>query len=268
MKQQPPNIYIEKRGKNEYWLASWRVEGRTKNVYLGSVAKMTREEATEKACRLKLGCVAASHTPVIDVEAIRREREQFIAEEILREAITPLGLNCGANSCREDISSTKTVICEACGSDFSAYIGEADFCPKCGGTDLRYKRENEFTIAERINWGAYYHRKSVERATKRLKILRAKKTKHPATLTIKEGWVDAHPGKGRVPNLDRLELDLGDDDNYAIYAKCGDFEFQGFKTVEEAKDALINHCGTCSERKDRCWKPDEHLAISSNAPRL
>ena len=58
MKQESPNIYIEKRGKHEYWLASWRVEGKTKNVCFGSVAKMTRKEATAKACRLKLGYVA------------------------------------------------------------------------------------------------------------------------------------------------------------------------------------------------------------------
>jgi hypothetical protein len=36
-----------------YWIASWRVGSRVKNVYLGSSQKMSREEAQEKARALK-----------------------------------------------------------------------------------------------------------------------------------------------------------------------------------------------------------------------
>ena len=36
-----------------YWHASWREGEKVRNVYLGSIAKLTREEALEKARELK-----------------------------------------------------------------------------------------------------------------------------------------------------------------------------------------------------------------------
>ncbi len=43
-----------KKGKeHEYWHAAWMVGGKTRNVYLGSCKKMSREEALQKARRMK-----------------------------------------------------------------------------------------------------------------------------------------------------------------------------------------------------------------------
>ena len=43
-----------KKGKeHEYWHAAWMVEGKTRNVYLGSCKKMSREEALERARQRK-----------------------------------------------------------------------------------------------------------------------------------------------------------------------------------------------------------------------
>jgi len=43
-----------KKGKeHEYWHAAWMADGRTRNVYLGSCKKMGREEALEKARKMK-----------------------------------------------------------------------------------------------------------------------------------------------------------------------------------------------------------------------
>lgn len=41
------------RKKYTYWMATWREDGRVKNVYLGSTRKVTREQALEKARKLK-----------------------------------------------------------------------------------------------------------------------------------------------------------------------------------------------------------------------
>ncbi len=43
-----------KKGKeHEYWHAAWVIEGKTRNVYLGSCKKMGRKEALEKARKKK-----------------------------------------------------------------------------------------------------------------------------------------------------------------------------------------------------------------------
>lgn len=271
MKQQPPNVYIEKRGKNEYWRASWRVEGETENKHLGPVGKMTREEATEKACKLKLGYVVASHTP--NIEKIKADRAALIAREAKRILDTPVSCSRSDGDClpRPDppVEEWKFMVCNTCGSDFQAYLSEAKYCPCCAGNNLRGLDPLTDSTINTLIWKPYLvdtARRNT--ATKRIDHLRkaTNRSKHKPALTLREGWIDPIP----QPTLFgiRYEMDLGDNDNYVIYAKCGDYEFQGFKTAEEAKNALINHCGTCSERKDRCWKPDEHLAISSNAPRL
>jgi hypothetical protein len=80
MKQVAPIVYVETRTKTvndktktyEYWLASWRENGKTRNVYLGSTGKMTREEATAKATALKLGSgyVAATYMPHISQDMV------------------------------------------------------------------------------------------------------------------------------------------------------------------------------------------------------
>jgi hypothetical protein len=44
-----------------YYLASWREGGKTKNVYLGSPQKMSREEAQERARALKRKALGLSH---------------------------------------------------------------------------------------------------------------------------------------------------------------------------------------------------------------
>ncbi len=45
-----------KKGKeHEYWHAAWVIDGRTRNVYLGSCKKMGRKEALEKARKMKAG---------------------------------------------------------------------------------------------------------------------------------------------------------------------------------------------------------------------
>lgn len=41
------------RKKYTYWMATWREDGRVKNVYLGSTRKVTRDQALEKAKKLK-----------------------------------------------------------------------------------------------------------------------------------------------------------------------------------------------------------------------
>ena len=43
-----------KRGKeHEYWHAAWMIEGKTRNVYLGSCKKMSQEEALARAQKMK-----------------------------------------------------------------------------------------------------------------------------------------------------------------------------------------------------------------------
>jgi len=43
-----------KKGKeHEYWHAAWMIEGKVRNVYLGSCKKMSREEALERARQRK-----------------------------------------------------------------------------------------------------------------------------------------------------------------------------------------------------------------------
>jgi hypothetical protein len=45
-----------KKGKeHEYWHAAWVIDGKTRNVYLGSCKKMGRKEALEKARKRKAG---------------------------------------------------------------------------------------------------------------------------------------------------------------------------------------------------------------------
>ncbi len=42
-----------------YWMASWREDGRSRNVHLGSSRKLSRDEALQKARRMKaeaIGC--------------------------------------------------------------------------------------------------------------------------------------------------------------------------------------------------------------------
>jgi hypothetical protein len=101
MNQEPPKVYIEKRVKNtkqgphtyEYWVAAWRISvngrSRPKNVYLGTVSKMSIGEALEKACRLKLGSTSVGTKPSVTshrIKTAKAARERYLAKTII-----PLG---------------------------------------------------------------------------------------------------------------------------------------------------------------------------------
>lgn len=45
---------MKKGREHEYWHAAWVVDGKTRNVYLGSCKKMGRKEALEKAKKMKV----------------------------------------------------------------------------------------------------------------------------------------------------------------------------------------------------------------------
>jgi hypothetical protein len=45
--------------KYAYWMATWREDGKTRNVHLGSCAKMDEETARQKAHRMKATALAA-----------------------------------------------------------------------------------------------------------------------------------------------------------------------------------------------------------------
>lgn len=46
---------VKRRGRKKHtnWMATWREDGKVRNVYLGSTRKITRDQALEKARRLK-----------------------------------------------------------------------------------------------------------------------------------------------------------------------------------------------------------------------
>jgi hypothetical protein len=44
--------------KYTYWMATWRESGKTRNVHLGSCAKMDAEAALQKARKLKAEALA------------------------------------------------------------------------------------------------------------------------------------------------------------------------------------------------------------------
>ena len=147
------------------------------------------------------------------------------------------------------------MICNTCGCYFMTFPREADPCPKCTSTDLRVMEPTDERIYGRI-WSSHmFSENRLKEATRRLKSLRAKKSEYPARLVIQEGWIDDTPGNESTEV--RFWLGLSADDNYGWYARCDNYEFQGFRTADEAKNALVSHCNTCSERKEGCWKPVE-----------
>lgn len=60
------NIVKTKKGPKSYprWRASWREGGKIRNVSLGSVKKHSREEATEKARKLKAEALGIAERPL------------------------------------------------------------------------------------------------------------------------------------------------------------------------------------------------------------
>ena len=60
------NIVETKKGPKSYprWRASWREGGKIRNVSLGSVKKHSREEATEKARKLKAEALGIAERPL------------------------------------------------------------------------------------------------------------------------------------------------------------------------------------------------------------
>ena len=49
-------IKTVRKGENKtytYWYASWRKDKKVKNVYIGPINTMSREDALKKACKLK-----------------------------------------------------------------------------------------------------------------------------------------------------------------------------------------------------------------------
>ncbi len=60
-KMRSPNLWVMEKVKRTkkgsktytYWMATWRKAGKTRNVHLGSCAKMGAEEARQKALELK-----------------------------------------------------------------------------------------------------------------------------------------------------------------------------------------------------------------------
>lgn len=70
------------RMKYTYWMATWREDGRVKNVYLGSTRKVTRDQALEKARKLKAS--ALERMKAKRSEELKRETESKTIWEIWR----------------------------------------------------------------------------------------------------------------------------------------------------------------------------------------
>jgi hypothetical protein len=46
-----------------YWMASWREAGKIRNAHLGSTKKLSKQEAQEKAKRLKAEALGINNIP-------------------------------------------------------------------------------------------------------------------------------------------------------------------------------------------------------------
>ena len=119
----------------KYWMATWRVNGRTHNEHLGScdIGGMTESEAREKAYRIKISSTAKDAKEPVDVERIRTVREAHLA------AVIEEWHNAG-DARREYY---KEIVCNRCGSDFLVIPGEGNHCPMCTSTDLRFAQRDE-----------------------------------------------------------------------------------------------------------------------------
>ena len=206
--------------------------------------------------------VAAAAQPAVslDIAKIKADREALIAREAKRILDTPVSCSSKKKDCaphpEPPVESWKTMVCGTCGSDFQAYPSEAKHCPACAGTDLQTYNYVDDTIYDRI-WKPYYVRSHRGKtAAKRIDYLKNSSvwSKHKPVMTLQEGWVDSIPPL-TAHDRSRKEMGLGDNDNYVSYARCGEYNFVGQKTVEDAKAGLIKHCSGCGVHKEDCWKP-------------
>lgn len=100
-----------------------------------------------------------ANTPKPDIQAIKKDREKYVAEEIERYRNMPGN----TRLCGLDVSTK----CNTCDNEFDTIPGEANFCPACSGRDLRFMNKKEDTIYGRIREAGFTARQQNKEAQKK-----------------------------------------------------------------------------------------------------
>lgn len=128
-----PNVWVMTKPAGSktyaYWMASWREGGATRNVHIGSCARLTEAEAREKACSIK----AASMIANPELAKVKAAREMGIAGIISEKGVK-----------RFNWTFLVDYICGRCKCQFATLQVDAIHCPRCCSTNVKAMSSEQF----------------------------------------------------------------------------------------------------------------------------